>query len=102
MNSHDHLSAAIRILAGLKKFSLPDDYLAVVDGAMIAGYHLGNALLHKHGVLPDAEHANTPSKLERPIDIQLAGRSQPGSMSYTPKRVITLSARRGAYRALER
>ena len=82
MNSLDHLSAAIRILAGLKKFSLPDDYLAVVDGAMIAGYHLGNALLHKHGVLPDAEHANTPSKLERPIDT-LPTQIQPAYRAFT-------------------
>jgi hypothetical protein len=29
---------------------------------------LGNALLHKHGVLAETEHANTPSKLDRPIN----------------------------------
>jgi hypothetical protein len=69
MNCNDHLIEASRILAGLKKFSMPGDYLAVVDGSMVAGYHLGNALLHRHGVLPDAEHANTPSKLGRPVEM---------------------------------
>lgn len=64
-----HLAKAERILAGLKKLAFPDDYLALVDGAMIAGYHLGNGLLHGHGVLPDTEHANTPSKLDRPISV---------------------------------
>ena len=68
MNCSDHLREGGRIIASLDKLSMPDDYLAIVDGAMIAGYHLGNALLHRHDVLPDAEHANTPSKLERPID----------------------------------
>jgi hypothetical protein len=47
---------------------MPDDYLAIVDGAMVAGYHLGNALLHVHGLSADCEHTNTPSKLERGID----------------------------------
>ena len=68
MTSGDHIAEAARILANLKKLSMPDDYLAIVDGAMIVGYHLGNALLHKHRVLPDAEHANSPSKLDRTID----------------------------------
>jgi hypothetical protein len=63
----DHIKQAGRIIASLKKLSMPDDYLAIVDGAMIVGYHLGNALLHAHGVLADTEHANTPSKLDRPL-----------------------------------
>jgi hypothetical protein len=67
MTSDEHLAKAERILASLNKLAFPDDYLALVDGAMIAGYHLGNALLHGHGILPDTEHANTPSKLDRPI-----------------------------------
>ena len=68
MTSGDHITEAGRIFASLQKLSMPDDYLAIVDGAMIVGYHLGNALLHKHRVLADNEHANTPSKLERPIN----------------------------------
>jgi len=67
MTGNMHLAKAERIFAGLKKLAFPDDYPALVDGAMIAGYHLGNALLHRHGILPDTEHANTPSKLDRPI-----------------------------------
>lgn len=67
MTSDEHLAKAAGVLASLGKLSFPDDYLAIVDGATIAGYHLGNALLHRHGVAPDAEHSNTPSKLGRPI-----------------------------------
>ena len=69
MTADEHLAAALRIYASLKKFAFPDEYLALVDGAMIAGYHWGNALLHIQGVLPDAEHANTASKLDRPISM---------------------------------
>ncbi len=68
MNSDDHFEAGGRVLVSIQKLAMPDDYLAMVDGAMVAGYHFGNALLHRHGALPDDEHANTPSKLERPID----------------------------------
>lgn len=64
MNRSQHIAKAQRIMEGIAKFSFPDDYLAIVDAAMIAGYHYGNALLHQHGVLPDSEHANAPSKLE--------------------------------------
>ncbi len=67
MTSDEHLAKAAGILASLGKLSFPDDYLAIVDGATIAGYHLGNALLHSHGVMPGTEHSNTPSKLDRPI-----------------------------------
>ncbi|MBX9810045.1 MAG: hypothetical protein K2Y16_00330 [Burkholderiales bacterium] len=80
MTPAEHLAKAQVVLASLYKLTFPGDYLAIVDGAMIAGYHLGNALLHEHGVLPDDAHANTPSKLERPIDslppaIQMAFRA---------------------------
>ena len=68
MNSDKHLAQAAIILAGMRKLAMPGDYLAIVDGAMVAGYHLGNAALHAHGVTGDAEHVNTPSKLERAID----------------------------------
>lgn len=63
MTPAEHLAKAERIMAGMAKFALPQDYLALVDGSLIAGYHYGNALLHQAGILPDAEHANTPSKL---------------------------------------
>jgi hypothetical protein len=52
----------------MRKLTMPDDYLAIIDGAMTAGYHLGNALLHAHSVTADDEHATTPSKLECDID----------------------------------
>ena len=68
MTSSDHLTEANRIFASLKKLSMPGDYLAIVDGAMVVAYHLGNTLLHKHGILPDAEHANRPSALNQPVD----------------------------------
>jgi hypothetical protein len=67
MTRDEHLARAGRVLASLRKLAFPDDYLAIVDGATIAGYHLGNALLHGHCVAPDAEHSNTPSKLTRPV-----------------------------------
>lgn len=67
MTSGDHMAEGARICASLKKLSMPEDYLAIVDGAMIVGYHLGNALLHQHRVLPDTAHANRPSALEQPI-----------------------------------
>ena len=68
MTDADHIMQARHIFASLKKLSMPEDYLAIADGAMIVGYHLGNALLHRHGVLADTDHANTPSKLDRPIN----------------------------------
>ncbi len=68
MNSAKHLAQAAIVLAGMRKLTMPGDYLAIVDGAMVAGYHLGNALLHAHGVSTNTEHANTPSKLACGID----------------------------------
>jgi len=62
-----HLAAAGRIMASLKKLDLASDALCVVDGATIAGYHLGNALLHSAGVCAEDVHFNTPSKLDRPL-----------------------------------
>ncbi len=67
MKAAEHLAAAGRTYSGLKKLAFPDDYLAIVDGAMIVAYHLGNALLHAQGILPDTEHCNRPSGLDRPI-----------------------------------
>jgi hypothetical protein len=67
MNPRQHLERADIVIAGMRKLAMPDDYLALVDSTMVAGYHLGNALLHAHGVLADADHSNTPSKLEAPI-----------------------------------
>ena len=67
MTPEQHLAKGARVMAGIAKFSMPDDYLALVDASMIAGYHYGNALLHRAGVLPDAEHSNTPSKLGKEV-----------------------------------
>lgn len=67
MTPDEHVARAERIITSLRKLAFPDDYLAIVDGAMIAGYHLGNALLHRHGVLPVTAHANSPSRLEIPV-----------------------------------
>ena len=63
MSPEQHLECGRRVMAGLAKLAFPGDYLALVDGAVTAGYHFGNALLHRYGMLPEAEHANTPSKL---------------------------------------
>lgn len=67
MNPDQHLEKARRILAGLSKLDPATDTLALIDGTMIAGYHLGNAQLHRHGVTDVLTHFNTPSKLERPM-----------------------------------
>jgi len=67
MNVEQHLAKAQRVLSSLGKLHFPEDYLAIIDGAMVAGYHLGNALLHKSGVSDPDLHFNTPSKLGTPI-----------------------------------
>jgi hypothetical protein len=67
MSPAAHLEKARSIMTGLKKLSASDDSLALIDGAMIAGFHYGNALFHRHGVLLEDVHANTPSKLEVPL-----------------------------------
>jgi hypothetical protein len=64
MNPDQHMAKAHRILKGLAKLSPATDTLALIDGTMIAGYHLGNAALHAHGVTEPAVHFNTPSKFE--------------------------------------
>ena len=81
MNSAKHLAQAAVILAGMHKLAIPDDYLAIVDGAMVVGYHLGNALLHAHGVAADSEHTNTPSKLTRDIET-LPAQIQPAFVAF--------------------
>jgi hypothetical protein len=67
MTPEQHLEKARRILKGLAKLDPADDTLALIDGTMIAGYHLGNAELHRHGVTDVSVHFNTPSKLEMPV-----------------------------------
>lgn len=64
MNHNEHLEMARRILAGLAKLDPDADRLALIDGTMVAGYHLGNAVLHAHGVTEPSVHFNTPSKFE--------------------------------------
>ncbi len=66
MNTAKHLAQADAVLAGMRKLAVPDDYLAVVDAAMVAAYHFGNALLHAHGVSAESEHTTRPSGLDRP------------------------------------
>lgn len=68
MNVEQHIAKAQRVLNSLVKLNFPEDYLAIVDGAVVAGYHLGNALLHKHGVSEPDLHFNSPSRLEVPIN----------------------------------
>lgn len=68
MNADQHLEKAHRILAGLNKLDPSADALAIIDGAMVAGYHLGSAALHQHGVTEPSVHFNTPSKFEVPAD----------------------------------
>jgi len=66
MNTEQHLDKARGILAGLAKLDPVTDTLAIIDGTMIAGYHLGNGALHAHGVTGPSVHYNTPSKFEVP------------------------------------
>ena len=68
MNTQEHFEKARRIVAGLDKLNAADDALAIIDGAMIAGYHLGNAMLHLHGVTEPSVYFNTPSKLTMPLE----------------------------------
>jgi hypothetical protein len=67
MNVEQHTAKAQRVLGSLDKLRFPEDYLAIIDGAVVAGYHLGNALLHLHNILPESDHANSPSKLLVPV-----------------------------------
>lgn len=67
MTPDEHLEKARRIIKGLAKLDRAGDTLALIDGTMIAGYHLGNAELHRHGVSEASVHFNTPSKLEMPM-----------------------------------
>jgi hypothetical protein len=64
MNRDRHLEKARTIIGALAKLDSAADALAVIDGTMIAGYHLGSAALHAHGVTPESVHYNTPSKFE--------------------------------------
>lgn len=68
MNHDDHLKMARRILAGLARLDPDEDRLALIDGTMVAGYHLGSAALHAHGVTDPSVHFNTPSKFEMAPD----------------------------------
>ncbi len=67
MTPDQHLEKARRILAGLARLDPATDTFALIDGTMIAGYHLGNAELHRHRVSGISVHFNTPSKLEMPV-----------------------------------
>lgn len=64
MNRNEHLEMARRILTGLAKLDPETDRLALIDGTMVAGYHLGSAALHAHGITGPSVHFNTPSKFE--------------------------------------
>lgn len=68
MSPADHLAKGERAERSMRKLAPGDDYLAIVDASLIAGYHWGNAILHRHGVLADTDHANTPSKLRVAMD----------------------------------
>lgn len=82
MNAEQHTAKAQRVLSSLAKLHLPEDYLAIIDGAVVAGYHLGNALLHRHNVLPESNHANSPSKLPMSISA-LPGAIQPAFRAFS-------------------
>jgi hypothetical protein len=68
MNVEQHRMKGRRIVEGLDKLDPITDTFAVIDGTMVAGYHIGNALLHVHGASSDETHWNTPSKLEITIE----------------------------------
>lgn len=64
MKTEQHLDKAREILAGLAKLDSKAEALAIIDGTMIAGFHLGNGALHAHGITDPSVHYNTPSKFE--------------------------------------
>lgn len=68
MKTNQHMEKARRILVGLAKLDPANDALALIDGTMVAGYHMGNAALHAHSVTDPSVHFNTPSKFEIPPD----------------------------------
>ena len=68
MNCDEHLAKARRILAGMNKLDASSDTLAIIDGTMLAGYHLAGAVLHSNGVTETSVHFNTPSKFEVPAE----------------------------------
>ena len=68
MNAEQHRVKARRIVQSLGKLDPAEDRYAFIDGTMIAGYHIGNALLHAHGVSAADVHWNTPAKLEISIE----------------------------------
>lgn len=67
MIAEEHAVKARRVLNSLSKLRFPEDYLALIDGAVVAGYHLGNELLHRSDVSDPGLHFNSPSKLAAPI-----------------------------------
>lgn len=76
MNRDAHLAKARRVVSSLRKLRPETDALCIIDGAVIAGYHLGNALLHAAGVCAEDVHFNTPSKLNGPV-AALPGKIRP-------------------------
>ncbi len=64
MNTDRHLEKARGIIAALSRLDPATESLAIIDGTMIAGYHLGYGALHAHGVTDPSVHYNTPSKFE--------------------------------------
>ena len=81
MTPAEHLAKAQRVERTLHKLAPGDDYLAIIDGAMIAGYHWGSAILHREGVLANTEHRSTPSKLDVPIN-RLPPAAQPAFTAF--------------------
>src|SRR4051812_38317327 len=51
MQAEDHLAAVRRIEASLQRCE-PDDHEMLIEGAMLAGTHRLNALLHCGGIVP--------------------------------------------------
>lgn len=67
MNIADHRAKAERIAASLSRCT-PADYETVIEGCMLAGTHLFNALLHGAGLYPedgDVMHSEFVSAGER-------------------------------------
>lgn len=82
MTRAEHLAKAQRILASLKKLAPDADAMCIVDGAVIAGYHLGNALLHAADICGNDVHFNTPSKLDRSV-AELPSHIRPAFEAFT-------------------
>ena len=73
MRIEDHIAKAKRLEATLAKLDLDRDHALCLEGYMLAGTHLLNALLHQRAVTSekfDLNHTDRPV-LDKPVDESL-------------------------------